>query len=81
MLKASDIRELSLVEAQKQLTDTRQELLTLRLGKQAHAGQIENPSALRTLRRDIARLRTLIKEKQRAEALEAIAAAPETPNT
>ena len=60
-MKANDIRELSLQEMDKKLRDTGQELVDLRLRKQA--GQVEDSSLLNRLRKDIARLKTIRAEK------------------
>lgn len=65
-MKAKDIREFSPEEAAKKLRDLRNDLVNLRVKK--HAGQLENPSELRTLRRDIARLETIILEKKSQSA-------------
>jgi len=59
-MKSKDIRELSANELEKKLRDSRQELLTLRLRKQS--GQVEKPSEIKTLRRDIARMETILNE-------------------
>ncbi len=66
MLSAIDIRELSADEIRKKSRDLRDELVGMRVRKQA--GQVENPSELRIIRRDIARLETILVEKERAEA-------------
>ncbi len=60
-MKAKEIRALSEQEIEKKLRDTRQELMNLRLRKQA--GQVEDPSQLLELRRDIARMETILKER------------------
>jgi len=60
-MKAQDIRELSPEELNKKLRDCRDELVNLRVRKQV--GQVENPSQLRELRRDIARIETILKQK------------------
>ena len=65
-MKAADIRELSPEELKKKLRDTRNELVQLRVRKQA--GQIEKPSELKALRRDIARFETILRQKSRATA-------------
>lgn len=62
-------RENSRAELEKALRETREELLQSRLHKQT--GQLERPHLLKELRRDIARLQTLINEKRRAEAVSA----------
>ena len=65
-MKAQEVRELSQEEIGKKLRDTRDQLLQLRLRKKT--GQVENPASIRTLRRDIARLETILNEKERAPA-------------
>jgi large subunit ribosomal protein L29 len=63
-MKAKEIRELSPAEIQAKLRSTRDQLLQLRLRKQT--GQVERTDELRTLRKDIARLETILTAKQRA---------------
>lgn len=63
-MKAKDIRELSPAEIQAKLRSTRDQLLQLRLRKQT--GQVEKTHELRALRKDVARLETLLTEKQSA---------------
>ena len=65
-MKSAEVRELSLQELDKKLRDAGQDLVNLRLRKQA--GQVENSSLLRSLRRDLARLNTIRAEKKRAAA-------------
>ena len=65
-MKAEEIRNLSQQEIEKMLRDTQQELLNLRLRKQS--GQVEKTHELRELRREIARLKTIIKERAVATA-------------
>lgn len=55
-LKMSDLRDLSPVELNAKNRDARQELFNLRLQKAS--SQLEKPSRLRDLRRDIARIET-----------------------
>ncbi len=64
-MKSADIRELSVQEIEKKIRDTRDELTQLRMRKQT--GQVERPDELRTLRRDVARLETILAEKKQAE--------------
>ena len=52
----SDLRDLSPVELNAKNRDARQELFNLRLQKAS--SQLEKPSRLRDLRRDIARIET-----------------------
>lgn len=68
-LNAKDIAELSLVELEKKIRDTRHELLELRLKKKT--GQLDKPHLLKELRRDVARLETVATTKRTAVAVEA----------
>lgn len=57
-MKMKEITELSTDELLTKRRDLRQESLHLRLQQQS--GQLEQPSRLRLLRRDIARLETVL---------------------
>ena len=59
-MKAQEIRDLSDKERQEKATDLGQEIFNLRF--QLATGKIENPSRLKSLRRDIARIKTIQKE-------------------
>ena len=65
-MTAKEIRELSPVEIETKLRDTRTELLNLRLRK--NTGQVEKPHLLRTLRKDVARLLTVQTAKLKSPA-------------
>jgi large subunit ribosomal protein L29 len=65
-MTAKEIRELSPVEIETKLRDTRAELLLLRLKK--NTGQVEKPHMLRLLRKDVARLLTSQTRKSPAPA-------------
>jgi len=67
-MKAAEIRELSIAEIEEQLIETRHELLNLRF--QTITGQLTDTSRIRATRRDIARMETILKEKQMAETAE-----------
>ena len=69
-MNAQDIRDLSEKERQEKAVDLGQEIFNLRF--QLATGKIENPSRLKSLRRDIARIKTIQTElgdgsSQRAE--------------
>ncbi len=64
-MKAMELKLLSLVELNKRLVDERQNLAHLRF--QLATSQLESPIKVRTVRRDIARLMTIIREKEAAE--------------
>jgi large subunit ribosomal protein L29 len=59
-MKAQDIRELSVKERAEKIDDLRQEFLNHKL--QLATGKIENPSRLKFIRRDIARIKTVRRE-------------------
>ena len=61
-MKAKDIRERSDVELRKTLGDLEEQLFKLRFQKST--GQIENPIKIREVRKDIARVLTVINERQ-----------------
>jgi large subunit ribosomal protein L29 len=60
-MKMKEITELSMDELLTKRRDLRQESLHLRLQQQS--GQLEQPSRLRLLRRDIARLETVLSQR------------------
>jgi large subunit ribosomal protein L29 len=61
-VKTADIRELSLDEIRDQITQAQEELFRLRF--RGATQELENPVLLKTLRRDIARLRTILRERE-----------------
>ena len=62
-MTSKEIRDLAITEIDTRLRQSRDQLLQLRLRKQT--GQVEKTHELRTLRKDIARLETIRREKQR----------------
>lgn len=73
MARASELRELNDDELANRLTEVRQELFNLRF--QHVTGQLDNYSRLGQLKRDIARIETLLRANEIAAAEEAEAAA------
>ena len=61
-MKPKEIREMTEAEAQARLRDLRQELFNLRLQQQT--ARLERASRLREVRRDIARVETILRERQ-----------------
>ena len=61
-MKATEARELSVSDLEEKLEDARKELFNLRV--QQATGQAEQPLRIRTLRREIARIHTIMQEKQ-----------------
>ena len=64
-MKVKEIRELSTEEINKKLVETKQELFNLRF--QQATGNLEKPSRIRDLRHDIARLKTVLRERELKE--------------
>ncbi|PYK15754.1 MAG: 50S ribosomal protein L29 [Verrucomicrobia bacterium] len=62
-MKMKEITELSTDELLTKRRDLRQEKLHLRLQQQS--GQLEQPSRLRLLRRDIARIQTELSQREK----------------
>ncbi len=61
-MKSSDIRELTNEELKVKLAESKQELLNLRF---AHAtGSLKNPKQITMLKKDIARILTIIKQRE-----------------
>jgi large subunit ribosomal protein L29 len=64
-MSAEDLRELGAPELNKRLQDARQELFNLRL--QRASGKLLNPARVVLLRRGVARLLTVLRERGEAE--------------
>lgn len=61
-MKAKEIRELTEAEARAKLRDFRQEIFNLRLQQQT--ARLERPSRIREVRKDIARIETVLSERR-----------------
>jgi large subunit ribosomal protein L29 len=62
-MKTKEIRELSKDELVTRKRELRQEVFHLRMQQQS--GQLEKPSQLRVIRREVARIETVLTEKNR----------------
>ena len=62
MNKAAEFHDLTDAELRTKLVDLRQELFNLRF--QHATGQLKNPLILNTLKKDIARVMTIMKERE-----------------
>ena len=61
-MKAQEIQNMTNEELAKKLGDLKEELFNLRF---RHAtGQLENPNVLHTVKKDIARVKTVIRERE-----------------
>jgi|DewCreStandDraft_5_1066085.scaffolds.fasta_scaffold07134_2 large subunit ribosomal protein L29 len=63
-MKARELRELSDSELQRKLQELYQELFTLRM--QLATRQLTNPHRIREVRKDIARIKTILRERELA---------------
>ncbi len=61
-MKTNEIRKLTTEEINKKIVESKEELLKLRF-KQA-TGSLENPARVRELRKDVARFKTILKERE-----------------
>lgn len=61
-MKAKEIRQMSEKELIKQLNDLKAELFNLRF--QLATGQLDNPSRIKQVRKDIARVKTIMRERE-----------------
>ncbi len=60
-MKANEIRNLSVEELDKQLSDLKKDLFMLRM--QHATNHLDNPIKISNVRRDIARVKTVLREK------------------
>jgi len=65
MMKANEVRQLNATELETKLGELKKDLFHLRM--QHATNQLDNPIRIQALRRDIARVKTVIREKQRGE--------------
>ncbi|QUH27239.1 50S ribosomal protein L29 [Serpentinicella alkaliphila] len=61
-MKANLVRDMSDMELSQKLADLKGELFNLRF--QLATGQLENPLRIRNVRKDIARIKTIIRERE-----------------
>ena len=61
-MKIQDIRDLSMQELQDKIKDLKEELFNLRF--QNATNQLDNPVRIVSVKRDIARVKTVLREKE-----------------
>lgn len=66
-MKIKELRESTVEELSARRRELKQEALNLRIQQQS--GQLENPARLKLIRREIARIETIITERTRAAAV------------
>ena len=62
-MKVGEIRELAVEDLQARAKDLDDQLFRLRIQKSM--GQLEAPAKLKTLRRDLARVKTILRERRK----------------
>ena len=62
-MKIGEIRDLGVDELQSRAKDLDDQLFRLRIQKSM--GQLEAPAKIRTLRRDLARVKTILRERRK----------------
>jgi len=73
--KAAELRELPDDELMARVDSAKEELFNLRF--QQATGQLDNPTRIREVRRDVARIATVMREREIEAELDAFAAARE----
>jgi len=61
-MKAKEVRQMSEKELNTQLLDLKAELFNLRF--QLATGQLDNPLRISSVRKDIARVKTIVRERE-----------------
>jgi len=61
-MKASEVRQMSVQELNAKLVELKRDLFYLRM--QHATNQLDNPSKIKEVKRDIARVQTIMREKQ-----------------
>ena len=64
-MKAVEIRDMSVMELNEKLGDLKSELFNLRF--QLAVNQLDNPMRIKAVKKDIARIKTIIQENESAE--------------
>ena len=63
-MKAAEIRELTVDDLRARVQDLDDQIFKLRIQKSM--GQLEAPAKVREVRRDLARIKTILREKEQA---------------
>ena len=61
-MKVKVLRDLSTAELEKKVVDLKEELFNLRF--QMATGQLENPMRIKEIRKDIAKAKTVLRERE-----------------
>jgi large subunit ribosomal protein L29 len=63
--KPADVRDMTTDEIREQIAQKQEELFRLRF--RGATQQLENPALIKSLRRDVARMRTILREREMAK--------------
>lgn len=61
-MKADEIRKMSKEDLNKKVSELKNELFNLRF--RLATGQLDNPSSIKNVKRDIARVKTVLRERE-----------------
>lgn len=64
-MKVNELRKLTTAEITKKIKECKEELFNLRF--QQATGNLEKPSRIRELRHEVARMKTILRERELAE--------------
>ena len=64
-MKSTEVRELSVVDLNQKISDLKAELFNLRF--QHAIKQLDNPMRIKTVKKDIARIKTILAEKEQQD--------------
>lgn len=65
-MKSNDLREMSTTELNQKVGELKEELFNLRF--QLATGQLENQMSIKNVKRDIARIKTVLREREMVSA-------------
>lgn len=64
-MKASEVRDMTTQELENKLVDLKKELFALRF--QLAVNQLDNPARVKAVKKDIARIKTIMREQSNAQ--------------
>ena len=64
-MKAAEVRDITTLELDNKLADLKKELFALRF--QHAVNQLDNPTRLKAVKKDIARIKTILRERSGSE--------------
>ena len=64
-MKAAEVRDMTALELDNKLADLKKELFALRF--QHAVNQLDNPTRLKAVKKDIARIKTILRERSGSE--------------